>query len=1025
MLLPDFTLLENQNILNVNKEPSRSWYIPYSSKKAALDACFILENTVPAENDRYTLLSGQWDFIYCRNKADVIRALRGLDGHGFVTTEKITVPSNWQMLGYTSQNDVPQYTNFAYPIALDPPHVPNNNPAGIYTRKFTINGSEAENQRYYINFEGVDTFFYLYINQNLVGSSQGAHLPSEFEITKYLQHGENTITVVAFKWAWSTYLEDQDFYRLSGIFRDVYLLKRNKSHIRDIKINTTQNTVTASATITGSILQQSTVIFGLYDKNNCLIQEISAGISDGNAEAFFTIENPILWNAENPYLYKLTVNYEDEFIPCQVGLRTITISEKCELLVNGNPIKIKGVNRHDTHPDLGHVTPIDSIIRELALMKQHNINAVRTSHYPNAPELVRICSELGLYVIDETDLETHGTFFGGNEYGKDQSLMLTDNPTWRDAFVDRIERMYERDKNVPCIIMMSLGNEAFYGENHREMSRFLRQKDDSILVHYERCQDPSDENIDVFSCMYPHVDYVENYCNNDSHKKPLFLCEYSHAMGNGPGDLYDYWELFYKYPNAIGGCVWEWADHSVRVKDKDGNSFFTYGGWFGENVHDGNFCVDGLVNPDRVPSTGLLEYKNVIAPVQVKMLPQENWANSEKPQFVFTNRYDFADLSNIQISYTIRKMDVILDRGLVDIHILPHETAEYVLDYELPENSTDEIIVEFEYTLNVTTFWADKGFSLGFSQHILPVKIRQPEPAVGSADTLTFSVSPSNEYLYTFDGKNFHYEFDSETGCFTALTINGCNILAAPAAFTIHRAPTDNDRHIRNHWQASNMHFSSQHLYNCQIMEATSDEVTISCDYAITAPSHLPHVAFTVLWKVLATGDIIADVKAKVRPSLYGLPRFGLELLLREGIEELEYYGYGPTSSYIDMHHHCKKALHKSTVSEQYTNYIFPQETGNHFGTKWVQLGKSIRIESISNSLSKADEFEFSALHYSSHDLDKAPLDKDLIKRPETFVHIDCKQTGIGSHSCGPELQSKYRFNEKEFEYSFRISPVL
>lgn len=1025
MILPDFTLLENQSILNVNKEPSRSWYIPYSCKKAALDSCFLFNNPEFTESDRYILLSGEWDFYYCLTKADVIKALRNINSADStqLISGKISVPSNWQMQGYTTESDVPQYTNFAYPIPLDPPHVPNNNPAGVYTR--TFNMDKDSNSRLYLNFEGVDTFFYLYVNGTFVGVGQGAHLPSEFEITRYIRQGENNITVIVFKWAWSTYLEDQDFYRLSGIFRDVYILKRCGSHVRDVQVKTTQDTVCAGAFLTGEV-EGSTVVFELYDKNNKLLQSVSCLAEHDTATAHFTVDNPILWNAEKPYLYKLLVIYNDEIIPVQVGLRSISISNKCELLVNGSPIKIKGVNRHDTHPDLGHVTPLDAVISELLLMKRHNINAIRTSHYPNRPELVRLCSEIGFYVIDEADLETHGTFFGGNEYGTDQSLMLTNNPKWKDAFVDRIERMYERDKNVPCIIMMSLGNEAFYGENHGEMSRFLRQKDDSIIVHYERCQDPSDDNIDVFSCMYPHVDYIDQYCNNSDHSKPLFLCEYSHAMGNGPGDLYDYWEIFYKYPNAIGGCVWEWADHSVRVKDKDGNSFFTYGGWFGENVHSGNFCVDGLVSPDRIPSTGLLEYKNVITPVQIKMRDPKQWANPHKPEFTITNRYDFTDFSNLIITYTIKSLNTVIATGTAEVNVLPHKSTIYVPEYELPQATQYELIAEFEYKLKTACAWADAGSLLGFSQHILPVKILTQTITLPEASKLYFE---NSDYTYNFDGSNFHYEFDSQTGAFTKIIVNGHNLLAAPTSFTIHRAPTDNDRHIRHKWQASNMHLSSQHLYSIDIEEISDSTVTLRGKYAIVADSYMPHVKFSVIWKIFSTGEISVNIDAIVRPSIACLPRFGLELVLSEDFEDLEYYGYGPTSSYIDMHHHCKKALHKSTVSDQYTNYIFPQETGNHYATKWACISNAkddkvtLKIECTSNTLSENNEFEFSALHYSSHDLDKAMLDKDLIKRPETFIHIDCRQSGIGSHSCGPELMEKYRFNEKAFAYSFRIVP--
>ena len=672
MKSPDFSLLENQNVLNQSREPARAWYIPYGCRCSALAASRIINgNTADAacahivaeKNGRYKLLNGDWDFIYCKNKSEAAKCLEALPGgNSSLSSDRIKVPSNWQMYGY----DVPQYVNSFYPIPLDPPYVPYDNPAGIYQRSFRL--PEAwTGEEIYLNFEGVDTYFYVYINGECAGSSQGAHLPSEFRITDYLQPGKNTITVLVFKWAWSTYLEDQDFYRLSGIFRDVYLLARHKEHIRDFEIKTTLDAIDVKIISTAA---GGAASVELYDAENRPLARKDSIVKDNTAEFHFTVENPVHWTAETPYLYTILIHAYNEVIPARVGLRTVSISENGEFLINGVPVKLKGVNRHDTNPDTGHCTPLRTILRELLLMKRHNINCIRTSHYPNTPAFLRMCDELGFYVVDETDLETHGTALGGREYGKEQSLMFTENPEWRAAFLDRIERMYERDKNCTCVVMISLGNESFYGENHREMARFVKSRDPHRILHYERCENVAEDTVDVYSRMYSSVDFIEEYCKNDNYKKPLFLCEYSHAMGNGPGDLQEYWNLFYKYPKAAGGCVWEWADHAVRSiedpaadparraaygdsmpqygKNKDpiqADPFFSYGGWFGDVPNDANFCVDGLVDPDRNPGCGLLELKNVIAPV----LAEHAGIKDGKPAYRFTNRYDFTDLEELEI----------------------------------------------------------------------------------------------------------------------------------------------------------------------------------------------------------------------------------------------------------------------------------------------------------------------------------------------------------------------------------------
>ena len=1004
----DFSVIENPRILNVNKCPSRAHYIPHNCRCEAYGC----ESEL---SDSYMLLNGKWRFKYFERLVDAVHSLNdGIDDF-----DTIRVPSNWQMHGY----DKPHYTNAAYPIPLDPPYVPNENPAAIYEREFKL-PEGFKGTDIYLNFEGVDTYFFVWINKQFVGASQGAHLNSEFRITEKVKEGKNTITVLVVKWAWSTYLEDQDFFRLSGIFRDVYLLSRPLVHIHDVEVRTRNDgTIDIKYNVfkEGKFSDENVeVTFELFDDK---AQVIAFG-NGSNGEGQLKIDSPVLWNAEYPYLYTLLISCNGEIIPIKLGFREVSISQRGELLINGTPIKIKGVNRHDTHPVLGHYTPYNEMKKELVIMKQHNINAIRTSHYPNTPAFYSLCNELGFYVIDEADLETHGTAFGGNLDGVDMSLMLTNNPDWDAAFVDRMERMVERDKNFPCIIMWSLGNEAFFGENHIKMSQWTKARDNTRPVHYERGDTHS--CLDIYSRMYSSVDFVldrgeeglsaerENAPLDDVRRKPFFLCEYSHAMGNGPGDLKDYWELFYKYPRLIGGCVWEWADHAVYKKE-NGQDVYLYGGQSGEYPHDGNFCVDGLVFPDRTPSPGLLELKNVIGPVTVEAV------DLGKGVIKVTNRYDFTDLSVLEGRYKIVAQTSTFQSGTFTVSCKPHETVEVNLDYKLPSISFEEYFLDISFVIKNDTSWCKAGHEVCFTQFKLPVKQLEPE-MIWASSMPKVEFRETGKGLVEIEGHNFVYRFDMEKGQFDSLELDGVELLSCPTAFNIWRAPTDNDRHVRNAWQWEEMHNAKEKLYDLKISSINPTFISITASYSLAGPSRLPVVKYSVMWTVYGSGEIGVSVAAEVRKNIKSLPRFGMMLVMPKGFEKVTYFGRGPVSSYADMKNASKLGLFNSTVTDEYTKYIFPQETGNHIDCRFAAVydleGRGLLFKGM-------PKFNFSSLHYTPKMLDNTPHDKDLVPLEETVIHIDYKQNGIGSHSCGPELNRKYEFNEKEFVYSFVIKPII
>ncbi len=1023
----DVSLLENYQCLGVNVEPARAHYIPYDC------ACDALNDT-KSYSSKYKLLSGDWSFSFFENVTDAVNALN--NETVFSDDTVIKVPSSWQMHGY----GIPVYVNVHYPLPMDPPHVPFENPTGVYQRSFTTPDAWEKDKDVYLNFDGVDCFFWVWVNGKAVGASQGSHLPTEFNITEYLEKGENIITVMVHKLAWSSFLEDQDHHRLSGIFRDVYLLARDSFHVRDIyvKQNFADDYSKAELNCEFDFLGKSKIAepkiaVRLYDKYNQLMAEEKADIKDGKAVVDFTIEKPSLWTAETPYLYTLVVICGSEYIPVKTGLRKIQIQPNGAVTINGVPVKFKGVNRHDTHPDLGFVTPIKDMIYEMRLMKQHNVNTIRTSHYPNRPEFLALADELGFYLVDETDLETHGFYNEGEHHGP----VLTNDPSWEPAYIDRIERMLERDKNHASVIFWSMGNEASYGENHKKMIEFTRARDNSRIVHYEGAADAPE--VDVFSRMYYGYEEVERLgeeglklARQKKPFQPFFLCEYSHAMGNGPGDLKQYWDSFYKYPRLIGGCVWEWADHAVRV-DQDGKvanasinsgkittddkTDLVYGGFFGENLHDGAFCVDGLVTPDRIPSTGLLEYKIILQPVLFEAI------DLSKGEFKLTNRYDFTDLKNFTFSWKIKTADGTYRQGTFEKACAPHKSVKVNLGYTLPEYSYNEFFIDFSCTTKVDTIWADAGHELAKAQFALPVARTEAERVnVKSMPSLSLTYDQLAPQKLIIKGAEFEYIFNKDLGHFVSLKDNGVEYLAGTPRFNLWRGQTSNDRRFSlGHWLYNRLAFCQDHVYSFNVTPGEK-HIMMNVDYALGSDGMLPAVKFSVCWMIFGNGEISVSLSADVRGSIINLPCFGLEIPMRAGSEYIKYYGMGPDSSYVDLKNLASVDVYESTVTKEYTHYIFPQETGNHIDTRWALVhdreGRGLLFKGLPT-------FSFKALHYKPEDLNDTMYDRDLKARPETYVSIDYKQEGMGSASCGPYLANKYAFKEHQFNYAFTFKPVF
>lgn len=1019
---------EDPAVQSINREAPRAYYIPYHQVETA-------RANRRGQSDNYQTLNGCWKFRYVPSIKEVVDGFYAVPAD-VSAWDDLLVPSCWQTNGY----DQMQYTNVNYPIPCNPPFVPHHNPVGLYVKDFNLHHSWTH-KRTHVVFEGVNSCFYVWVNGQFVGYSQGSRVPAEFDLTTYVHEGANRIAVMVLKWCDGTYLEDQDAWRYSGIFRDVYLLSREQAHVRDvfakqvISADFKQARLIVELAITGRV----DVVAELRDATGSLIAQHQAVIAE-QGQLVFTVNHPTLWNAEQPYLYELLIYANHEILRFPTGFRRVEIIEGV-FTINGQAIKLKGVNRHDSHPELGQTIPVQHMMDDLRLMKQHNINTIRTSHYPNDPRFMGLCDEMGFYVIDEADLESHGLSNAGMaDFQGDPSALtdkvesywpvpvamhqLTNDPAWESAFLDRAVRMVERDKNNACVIMWSLGNESGYGANHIAMAQWIKSRDEARLIHYESAApgyrgNPYTDCLDIESRMYSSVSYIENYAQDSNHTKPLFLCEYSHAMGNGPGDLQDYWDVIYKYPKLMGGCVWEWVDHGVKTTSADGHTYYAYGGDFGEQPHDGNFCLDGLVYPDRTPHIGLLELKKVISPLRVTA------GDLASGQIRVTNLYDFRDLSHVRLVWTVEQDGTVVQQGeIADLVIAPHQSQLITLPYALPASSSSAYYLHIRFVLVHDTAWGQQGHEVTFEQFALPVTrtLQSSSPQSSSPNIAAMNCERIGHVMH-IRGFDFAYAFDMFEGAFTKITKHGVNLVQGVPHFTIWRAPTDNDRNIKLKWQTQGFDRAFTKIYACEVQAQSSTSISILVEFSLGGYLNFPILHGKARWEVNNSGEIDLTVDVDVRQATLHLPRFGLQLTMPRGMEHVEYFGFGPHESYVDKCRSVRKSKYRTTVDGLFENYLKPQENGSRFATEWGtitnELGMGLHFSS------PHPHFSFHAGHYTPEDLSHASHPHRLHKRQETIVHFDYKVGGIGSNSCGPELLEKYAFNEKQFQFQLRLLPVF
>lgn len=998
----------------MNRQAEHAYFFSYKDKESAL-------SYDRSRSIGFNLLNGAWKFHYGRHPNDVDDDFFKKEFND-ETWKSLHVPSHWEMKGY----GYPHYTNVQYPFPVDPPHIPSVNPTGVYRKEFYLTDLNA---RSVIRFEGVDSAFDLWLNDEYIGYSTGSRTAAEFDISDHLVEGQNTLAVKVYKWSAQSYLEDQDMWWLSGIFRDVYILSKEAPGIRDHFVKTILDAdyedaeLKLSVDVTKETIGKELTI-ELLDKEHKKVFEETVPVGKETIAFSKTIEAPQKWSAEDPMLYHLLLKVKDnenvlEVVPQRVGFRQVELKDGL-IKVNGKRILFKGVNRHEFHPEHGRAVPIDVMEQDLKLMKLHNINAVRTSHYPSDPRFYDLCDEYGFYVIDETDLETHG-FDLINDLDQ-----LRDNKDWQKNYIDRISRMVERDKNHPAVIIWSLGNESGFGQNHLAMAEWARSRDETRLLHYEgetiRILDESNyepkklnQSADFFSTMYTDVGRLEKLGKQTYLEQPHVLCEFAHAMGNGPGGFKEYTDLFNKYPRLQGGFVWEWIDHGIKAINEDNEEFYAYGGDFGEHPHDGNFVIDGLIFPDRTPSPALLDYKRAIQPVKAEL---------EGNQLTVTNRYDFIDLSSLKASWVLKQNGKILEQGDLDVsHIKAQESETFDLPLDLSDLTAEsQLLVECQTTNNER--WSDAGHLVAWDQFTIGSDVTYPETLRTNEPIERFE---DGDTLILENGQ-FELVFDTFEGRIKTYMVNGDLLIEDGPKNNFWRAMTDNDSighddfntsPNKDAWKKFGVDHFQERIEKVSV-DTDENNVVIEVKSTLAPPVLSWGFRSTVTYTIKPNGVIAIAIKGdKFGNGPLTLPKIGLRMKVSKWLENVSWYGNGPGESYPDIQFATRKDVWSLKRDELETPYIMPQENGNRSAVDWVSFTHS----DGTGFLIKGKDLNFSLREYSTETLDDAKHIYELEKEDALELNVDYKLNGIGSSSCGPGVLDKYKLTNESYQYHLSLEP--
>ncbi len=989
----DFSVFEK------NKIPERSYFIPNRVRNSFKDTTAITERY---SSDSVKVLSGEWQFKYYSN---ISRIPSNFDSEK-TAMDAVKVPSTWQRTGY----EPPYYLNTRYEFPMTLPNVPSEMSAGVYVKKFNLT---EESKNPVITFLGVCSSLTLYVNGKFVGYSEGSHNSAEFILKEYVHPGENELMAIVSKWCNGTYLECQDMFRENGIFRDVYITENPEQYIFDFTVKTKKEQsgygLTVDVAIEGEGFEGKKLAAELLYKGDSVAsmkQELKANVSFD-----FGVLDVTEWNAEKPELYELYITILDgeESIQCvreTVGFKNIEIKGE-KFLFNGKLIKFKGVNHHDTHQSTGYVMSGEDLLKDILLMKEFNVNCVRTSHYPPDPMFIRLCDEYGLYVVDEADIETHGTQFNEELIPTVKPNIISNDKEWLPRMLDRVKRLYGRDKNHPSITMWSLGNESGGWKNQDKCYDYLKEVSD-IPVHYEAVIRTPRTAYDVISEMYQHSVIVEKI---GKHKflgrykgKPYFLCEYCHAMGVGPGSLEEYWESFYAHDNLTGGCIWEWADHSVY--DPNAKYKYTYGGDHGEKYHDGNFCVDGLFYPDRTPHTGAYEMKAVYRPIRVKHVSDN--------VYCFKNTNAFTSSSEYEMCYELLEKGICIESGRIDLEIEAGASKNLVIAHKMLDGKCD---------CHINFICKDKeGREVSKQQIALSEKVEEFVIPEGNAVKVT---DKKDKITVTFE--NGAAVFSKSEGKLISYVIGGKEMLYNDDGMKpqLYRAYLDNDRNIVNTWKKQKLHKLSYNGKVVSVKEKSDGTVKIKSEGWLCAEDKK---IFPFEYKYVFYPDGTIKVKAEVERrkldfTKYDLPRFGLNLLLDVSLCNVEYYGLGEKENLNDFKAQSSVGIYKSTVKDMCVDYIKPQDSGNHGGTRWMTVtddaGRGLKFFNCK------DYFSFSTHDYPEKQIRQAKHIEDIRRGKLTSVSIDGFMRGTGSNSCGQHTLKKYCIDfKKELEFSFYIIPV-
>lgn len=1007
---------KSPDIFQVNRLTPRAVSIPYNTIAEA-------KSGNRRSSPRYQSLSGSWKFNYVESPASR-HATFFQDNFDASSWKDITVPGSWQTQGY----DHAIYTNTIYPWTgkeqPSPPQAPTVfNPVGHYRRDFTLQEG-WQTGKVYLHFEGVESAFYVWVNGQYVGYGEDSFTDDEFDITDKVRAGKNNISVQVFRWCDGSWLEDQDFIRLSGIFRDVYILSTSKVHIQDFQIdaglstNYTDGDLKTSVWVrnfNGSSVSGYSVDLSLFSKEGTEVfpamnQKISA-IADGAEEKIDfqkAVSSPALWSAEKPNLYTLVLTLKDdnnqiiETRSARIGFRKVELKKdsgnRTVLHVNNKPVKFKGVNRHEMDPDFGRVISLERMIEDITIMKRNNINAVRTSHYPNDPRWYDLCSEYGLYVMDETNVESHGV----------SGTLPKSDDSWRANCVDRLTNMIARDKNYPCVVVWSLGNEAGFGNVFASMRERAHELDATRPVHYEG----DNANADINSNMYPSVNTVQSYSDNS---KPYVVCEYSHAMGNSVGNHFKYVDAFYANPRSCGGFIWDFVDQGLR---RGTTNFFNFGGLWGDRPNEDNFCVNGIINPDRTPQPELEEVRYQYRDIIVKA---EDLLNGK---VTIQNRYLFTNIREFSGEWELRTANTTLQKGVLSadqIDIPPLSSKSVTIPFSTPGFTPGyEYFLHLKFTLKTKESWADAGHSVSDEQLSIPFTVAKV-PMVAVSTLPQLSVNETSTHV-VFTAKDISITFNKQSGTITDYTFKGTQLIKSGPVPNFWRAPTDNDRGNGHQARCSEWQYAGRDrvLTQCTVTSISDREKRIAVKYNLTKAGSS---TMEMIWTIYGSGDVIVEYTVTPDGSMDEIPVIGTTMSIPGALSKLSWYGRGWAENYCDRNRGSQVGEYEGTVDQMYIPYSESQSTGQRTDVRWAFLynESGTGLMAVGSPL-----MEVNALWYTPEQMTQKKYPWDLVKDPDITFRIDLREMGVGGdNSWGARTHSEFvNDSKKTYKHTFRLSPI-